>query len=197
MPRIPQVDEYIARQADFARPILTEIRERLHRAAPELDEAIKWSMPAFVWRGRPLASMAAFKAHASFGFWDRTALATGREGEAMGQFGRITRIDDLPSPEEFAALVEGACARIAARARPSQPARAPKPEPQVPEALLNALANDAAAAATFHGFPAGSRREYAEWIAEAKREETRDRRVAQAIEWLREGKKRHWKYENC
>lgn len=197
MPHDPRVDAYIARQADFARPILVELRRRIHAACPDAEEAIKWGMPAFLHAGRPLAHMAAFKAHASFGFWDREGMATGREGEAMGQYGRLTAIDDLPGETEFARLVAEAVARIDSGAKPARGSRTAKPEADVPEALADALANDDAAAAMFDDFPPGARREYCEWIAEAKREETRTRRVAQAIEWLREGKRRNWKYENC
>jgi uncharacterized protein YdeI (YjbR/CyaY-like superfamily) len=154
-------------------------------------------MPAFSWKGKPLANMAAFKAHATFGFWDRQALATGKEGEAMGQYGRIERLDDLPDAEVFDAQVRHAVARIDAGVKPARAAKAPKPEAEAPAELAEALAGDPGAAATFEGFPPGCRREYCEWVGEAKRPETRAKRAAEAVEWLREGKRRNWKYENC
>ncbi|MHA6723866.1 YdeI/OmpD-associated family protein [Sphingomonas sp. RS2018] len=196
MPTDPQVDAYIAKSAPFAQPILAWLRERVHVAVPTVAESIKWGMPAFVLNGRPFANMAAFKAHATFGFWQRAALATGREGEAMGQMGRIGSIDDLPDAAAFEALVRDAAALADAGVRPARPPRAPKPELPVPPELADALAGDAAAAATFAAFPPSCRREYSEWIGEAKRPETRARRTAEAIAWLREGKRRNWKYES-
>ncbi|HSX56840.1 MAG TPA: YdeI/OmpD-associated family protein [Sphingomonas sp.] len=193
----PRVDAYIERQADFARPILNWLRARLHAACPDVEEDIKWGMPAFSYRGRPLAGMAAFKAHASFGFWYRDQLSTGKEGEAMGQFGRIVALTGLPDDAAMEAQVLEAMALTDSGAIPKRAAQPPKPEAEVPEALAEALARDPAAAAVFDAFPPGARREYCEWIAEAKREATRDKRLADAIVWIREGKKRHWKYESC
>lgn len=197
MPADPRVDAYIAEQAEFARPILTELRARMHAVRPDFEEAIKWSMPFFLLNGRPFANMAAFKAHASFGLWKASeyGLDEGREG--MGLLGKLTDVSDLPDTVAFAALVEKAVALAPSGGKPTAPKKPPKAEVEVPEALAEALARDVAAAATFNGFPPSCRREYCEWIAEAKREETRAKRVAQTVEWLREGKRRHWKYENC
>lgn len=191
----PRIDSYIERQADFARPILVWLRARLHAACPDVEEGIKWGMPAFSYRGRPLANMAAFKAHASFGFWYRDQMATGREGEAMGQFGRIESLADLPDEAAMEAQVGEAMVLIDSGDIPKRAARPPKPEVEIPEALAEALARDPAAAAVFDAFPPGARRDYCEWIAEAKQPATRDKRLADAIAWIREGKKRHWKYE--
>lgn len=193
----PRIDDYIARQADFARPILAWLRERVHAACPQVEESIKWSMPAFGYKGRPLAHMAAFKAHAAFGFWDRVAMATGLEHEGMGQYGRIQSLADLPDAAALEALVRRALAPIDAGTVPKRAARAAKPEAEVPEALASAMAEDEAALTTWNGFPPGCRREYCEWIGEAKRTETRDKRVAQTVAQLREGKKLNWKYETC
>lgn len=197
MPRDARIDAYIASRADFARPILDWLRERVHAACPEVEESIKWRMPVFSYRGRPLANIAAFTAHASFGFWNRGEMATGKEGEAMGQFGRITSLDDLPSAAEMESRIREAMALAEGGARPRRAAKPPKPEAEVPESLAQALANDSRAAQAFAAFPPGCRREYCDWVAEAKRPETRDRRVAQTVEWVREGKRRNWKYEAC
>jgi len=197
MPNDPRIDAYIERQAEFAKPILTWLRARMHAACPQIEEEIKWSMPCFYLKGRPVANMAAFKAHASFGFWNRSAMATGKEGEAMGQHGRIESLADLPDAATIEADIRKAVALIAEGAVPKRPARAPKPEAEIPAALAEALARDEKAAATFNGFPPGQRREYCDWIADAKRDETRAKRVADAIAWLRAGKRRNWKYENC
>lgn len=197
MPFDPRVDAYIESRAEFARPILAWLRARVHAAVPEVEEGIKWSMPFFSYKGRPLANMAGFKAHASFGFWNRQALATGREGQAMGQFGRIESLADLPAEAELEARIREAATLLDTGAKPARPARAPRAEAEVPPDLAEALAQDATASATFTGFPPSCRREYCEWIADAKRPETRARRVAEAVAWMREGKKRNWKYENC
>lgn len=197
MPKDPRVDAYIDKQAHFARPILTWLRERVHAGCPEVEESIKWGMPAFLYRDRPLANMAAFKAHATFGFWDRQMMATGKEGEAMGQQGRIASLDDLPSAAEVEADVRKAAALIAEGKSSRRETRPAKPEAEVPPELIEALARDDLAAATFEHFPPSCRREYCEWIAEAKRPETKAKRLADTIAWLREGKRRNWKYENC
>lgn len=193
----PRIDAYIERQADFARPVLAWLRARIHAACPDVEEGIKWSMPAFSHNGRPLAHMAAFKAHASFGFWYRDQMATGKEGEAMGQFGRIESLADLPDAAAMEAQVREAMTLIDTGAIPKRAAKPSKPEAEVPEALVEALARDPAAAAVFDAFPPSARRDYCEWIAGAKQEATRDKRLAEAIAWIREGKKRHWKYESC
>lgn len=197
MPTDPRIDAYIERQAEFARPILAWCRERIHAACPGVEETIKWSMPSFYYQGKPLAHFAAFKAHASLGFWEREALATGKEGQGMGQYGKVTSLADLPSAPDLEARVREAMALIDSGAKTKRAERTPKPEAEVPEALAEALARDDLAAATFNGFPPGQRREYCEWIADAKRPETRDKRVADAIAWMREGKRRNWKYESC
>lgn len=199
MARDPRIDDYIARQAEFARPILTQIRETLHAACPEVEEAIKWSMPAFLYKGKPLANMAAFKAHATFGFWRGREVVgeTGAEREAMGQFGRLESLDDLPPDDVFADLVRKAAALTDSGEKPKRAKPAAKPELAPPDDLKAALAAKPRAAATFDGFPPSARRDYVEWVVEAKRPETRAKRIATAVEWLAEGKRRHWKYESC
>ena len=197
--RDPRVDAYIARAAPFAQPILERLRSDLHAALPTVEETIKWSMPFFVDEGRLLANMAAFKQHCAFGFWrGRNAADAGRAGEAMGQFGRIASLADLPSQREFKALVQAAAAQAAAQAEAPRPAakRAAAPALASPE-LESALKGDAAARRGFESLTPGRQREYIEWIVEARREATRDKRIAQALEWLAEGKSRNWKYEAC
>ncbi len=191
----PRIDAYIDQQADFAQPILIWLRERVHAGCPEVGESIKWGMPFFSHGGRPLANMAAFKAHASFGFWNRDQMTTGKEGEAMGQFGRITSLADLPDSAAMEAQIRSVIALIDAGPQPRRAIKASKPAAEVPPALAEALARDPAAATVFDAFPPSCRREYCEWIADAKRDATRDKRVAEAIEWIRDGKRRNWKYE--
>jgi len=195
----PRIDAYIARQADFARPILEHLRSAVHSACPEAEETLKWSMPHFLYKGQMLAGMAAFKAHATFGFWRAKEVLgeTGAERDAMGQFGRLASVSDLPPDDVLHALIRRAMALTDSGSRPARPKAAPKPELETPPELDSALSANAAAKATFDGFPPSCRREYVLWVAEAKRPETRDKRIAQAVEWMAEGKKRNWKYENC
>ncbi|MGL4314605.1 MAG: YdeI/OmpD-associated family protein [Sphingomonas sp.] len=189
-----RVDAYIAAAPDYAWPILTEIRARVHHGCPSVAEAIKWSRPAFLYRGQIMVGMSAFKAHAAFGFWQ----AVDYQGDERARFDRLTCLADLPSPARFADLLGQAMALIDdGKGKLPRPPRAPRPEAEVPPALAAALAADALAMATWTGFPPSCRREYAEWIAEAKRDETRARRIAETIAWLREGKRRNWKYEAC
>lgn len=197
-PREPRVDAYIAQAAPFAQPILRELRERVHAACAEAQEAIKWGMPFFIYRGKILCAMAAFKQHASFGFWQGPSIVgTERSADsgAMGQFGRLTALADLPGRRELAAMLKQAMALIetGAKQSPSKSGQ-PKPRPRPPADLAAALAGNAAARKTFDGFPPSQQREYVEWVETAKREETRRARVAQAVEWMAQGKARNWKY---
>jgi uncharacterized protein YdeI (YjbR/CyaY-like superfamily) len=195
MPRDPRIDAYIAGQQDFARPILSHIREQFHAALPEVEEGLKWSMPAFLHRGRQLANMAAFKAHATLGFWRASEIvATPAAEQAMGQFGRLTSVADLPDDDALQDMIRRAAA-LAEQGPAPRPKSAPKAELGVPEDFAAALAKQPSADATFGGFSPSCRREYLEWISEAKRPETRNKRIAQAVEWIGEGKRRNWKYE--
>lgn len=196
----PRIDAYIAKAADFARPILLRIRAEVHAACPEAAEAIKWSHPHFLYRGRILCSMAAFKQHATFGFslGSPPADGKGQREPAMGQFGRIEKIGDLPSQKIFNDGIRQAMHLIEAGAkRSSSKGAGPKPSMDVPEDLAKALRSDHEAQSTFDAFPPGYRREYVEWVLEAKRSETRERRIVQAVEWISEGKTRNWQYKNC
>jgi uncharacterized protein YdeI (YjbR/CyaY-like superfamily) len=194
----PRVDTYIERAAPFAHPVLQTLRKAVHEACPDAQETMKWSMPFFTLEGRILAHMAAFKQHCAFGFWrGRQVADQGKEDEAMGQFGRIASVADLPPRRELVRLIQrAATAPVPATAETAPPAtKKPKAPVPVPEVLSKALRTHARARASFEKFSNSQRREYIDWIAEAKREETRQRRVAQAIEWLAEGKTRNWKYE--
>lgn len=196
MNRDARIDAYIERQADFARPILEHIRAVMHRACPQAEEAIKWGMPAFLYKGKQFAGLAAFKAHATLGFWRRSETGEETKSGAMGDFGRLASIADLPDEADLTARVHQAMALIDAGAKTIRNT-APKPQLDMPDDLAAALAANPAAQAAYEGFPPGSRREYLEWVIEAKRPETRASRIAQAVEQMAEGKKRNWKYERC
>lgn len=194
-PRDPRVDAYIARARDFARPILEHLRKVIHANAPDATEAIKWGHPFFVGRG-PICHMAAFNRHVALGFWKhRLAFPKVPNGdEAMGAFGRITKVGDLPSVAVLGALVRQA---VELDATGVKAPRASKPKPAIatPPALKAALAKAPRARSHFERMSPSHRREYAEWIASAKQEATRARRVATAIEWLSEGRSQNWRYE--
>ena len=160
---------------------------------------MKWSMPTFVYAGGILAGMAAFKQHASFGFW-RHAEVVGDDSprDGMGSYGKLTSLKDLPPKTRLMADIKRAAALNAQGAKaPATRKAAPRPPPDTPRELAAALAKNRKAKATFDAFPPSCKREYVEWIVEAKRQETRDKRLAQAVEWMAEGKRRNWKYENC
>ncbi len=194
----PRIDAYIARQADFARPILDHLRAAIHAVCTEVEETLKWGMPAFLYKGQILASMAAFKEHATFGFWRGSEVLGdgGQKRDAMGQFGRLRSVADLPEPDMLGELIEKAMALTDSGVKPVRN-RIAKGDFSVPEDLENALGTNSAASAGFAAFPPSCRREYVEWVTEAKRPETRARRIKQAVEWIAEGKKRNWKYEKC
>ena len=193
----PRVDAYIAERAEFARPILHHVRAIVHRACPDVVETLKWSMPSFLYKGEILASMSAFKTHAAFGFWQGEEV-TGRSGHgAMGSFGRLASLADLPPDADIEAMVAKAMALRDDGVKRARPLKHPRPAMAPPDDLIEALDGNPAAAATFAGFPSGQQREYVDWITEAKRPETRAKRLAQAVVWMAEGKRRNWKYENC
>lgn len=200
MDQDPRIDAYIERQAEFAKPILARLREMVHEACPAAEESIKWGAPAFLYKGEILGIMAGFKRHAVFNLW-RGKQVTGQAGAeeaAMGQFGRMTSLADVPDAKSFAALVHKAMTLADAGVKvPREKKNAPKPPPEAPEDLQAALDANPAAAATFAGFSPSARRDYVDWVREAKQTATRERRIKQAVEWMAEGKKRNWKYEKC
>ncbi|MFT3668209.1 MAG: YdeI/OmpD-associated family protein [Pseudoxanthomonas sp.] len=193
----PRIDAYIAKAAEFAQPILTHARAVVHEACPQVEETVKWGMPTFQYGGRILCGMAAFKQHASFGFWQHAQVMETGERTGMGSFGKMTTVRDFPARRTLVSLIRKAMALIDAGAKPdaTRTPRATKPALRVPADLRDALAANAVAKKSFDGFSPSARRDYIEWITEAKRAETRTRRLEQAIAWLAEGKTRNWKYE--
>lgn len=202
--RLPAVDAYIAKAKPFAQPILNRLRDAIHAVVPDVEEAIKWSRPFFLYKGVILGNISAFKEHCSFGLWGTEMVQTLREGgvdskQGMGSFGRLTSAADIPPQAELESFIRKAAELISEGTRTKSIHRVAKPTPRaelaVPEALALALKSNKTAAARFAELSPSCRREYAEWIAEAKREETREKRVATALEWIAEGKSRNWKYE--
>jgi len=199
----PRIDAYIAKSADFAKPILSHIRELVHQGCPEVEETLKWSMPFFTYKGM-LCHMAAFKSHCSLGFW-KSKLVMGNENsssndekDGMGQFGRIGSLKDLPTDKKMLAYVKEA-KRLNDEGiqKPSKPKPKGPRDLAIPAELSAALKKNKKASAAFEGFSYSHKKEYVDWITEAKRDETKSQRLATTIAWLAEGKSRHWKYANC
>ena len=192
----PRVDEYIKNAKPFAQPILRHIRKLMHKGCPDLTETIKWGMPAFDYHG-PMASMAAFKEHAVFGFM-KEDLIPGmkqyiKEKEAMGSWGRITSLDGIPPDDEIIEFV-----KVAAKLNEDgvkSPKRAPKPVVvnMAPD-FMKAIRENKKALETYENFSPSNKRDYADWINDAKTEKTRSERMKTAIQWMAEGRPRMWKY---
>ncbi|MBS0196384.1 MAG: YdeI/OmpD-associated family protein [Planctomycetes bacterium] len=202
----PRVDKYIARSAPFARPVLEHLRALVHSACPEVEETIKWSSPSFMYKGM-LCGMAAFKAHCAFGFWKHELVvpeprtksaAAAHEKSGMGSFGKITSVEDLPSPKAITLLIKKAMklndegVKKPVAPRPTKPRRL-----VIPKWFAAALKANPESLATFEAFSYSHRKEYLEWLTEAKTQETRTRRLETTIQWLSEGKARNWKYAKC
>ena len=202
--RIPAVDMYIAKAGEFAQPVLGYLRDVMHEGAPGVTEAMKWSMPFFVYKGVILGNMAGFKAHCSFGLWGPEVVKELRakgdaQGGSMGSFGKITSVEELPPRKKLVGYVKLATKAIdeGARTRAWSRPKVAKAEAEVPDALAAVLKKNKVAAKKFEAMTPGYRREYCDWIADAKREETREKRAAEAVGWIAEGKSRNWKYETC
>lgn len=187
----PRIDAYIAKTAPFAKPILAHLRKLVHTGCPEVIEDIKWGAPHFLYGGM-FCGMAAFKSHCAFGFWNR-ALKIGGSRDAMGQFGRITSLSDLPPDKVFIGYVRQAKA-LADTGKKVGPIRREKKPMRVPKDLLAALKKKPKALAHFGKFSLSAKREYSEWLIEAKTDSTRAKRLATSIQWIGDGKSRMWKY---
>ena len=205
----PRVDVYINKAKPFAQPIMEHLRELVHKGCPNVEETIKWSRPFFEYRGAILGNMSAFKEHCSFGFWGEEIGAILREAGVvqeggMGSLGRITSVKDLPTDKQLLGFIRQATGFIdrgeytsPIAARKNKVVKAPKVAVETPAEFIAALKKDKKATAAFAAFSPSCKREYVEWIADAKRPETRGKRIATAIEWIAEGKQRNWKYQNC
>jgi hypothetical protein len=199
--RDPRIDAYIEKSADFAKPILTQLRESVHEHCPDVEETMKWSFPHFMYQGM-LCSMASFKQHCAFGFWKGSLVvdAHGRTlAQAMGQFGRIGKLSDLPSKSALRGFIRKAMAlnQRGVSARERKLKAGPRKPLRTPSYFVTALRTNKAALGAFTAFPPSKKREYIEWITGAKTDATRSKRLAISVEWLSQGKSRNWKYEKC
>jgi uncharacterized protein YdeI (YjbR/CyaY-like superfamily) len=192
----PRIDAYIAKAQPFARPILERIRKAVHTACPGVTETVKWSMPAFEYKG-PLVGMAAFKAHCALAFWKPSLMKSvpkDRGTDAMGQFGRFESLDDVPSEAQLVKMIKEAAALNDAGVKVKREPKAPKKPLKAPAYMLAAIKKNKKAHATFEGFSPSAQREYIEWVTEAKTDATRGKRLDTAVQWMSEGKIRNWKY---
>jgi uncharacterized protein YdeI (YjbR/CyaY-like superfamily) len=200
MPSVdPRVDAYIEKSADFAKPILTHIRKLVHKACPGIQETMKWSMPHFDHKGT-VCHMASFKQHCAFGFWKQSLMeqdAFPAEKTAMGSFGRVTSLSDLPADKVIISLIQQAVELNEKGIKVKKKPAARNKDVTVPADLEKALSKNKTAKATFDNFSPSHKREYVQWIEEAKTEATRNKRLATTVEWLSEGKSKNWKYEKC
>lgn len=202
MNRDLRVDQYILKAEEFAVPVLETLRTMVHSTCPGVEETLKWGFPHFIYKGKTLCYMASFKKHCAFGFWlsskmvDTRGLLQQEQRDAMGNFGKIARMQELPPLEVLAEYVIQAATLIEAGVTLSKKTNQPKPEMALPVELNLALQASDKARMHFNKMSVSHRNEYAAWIAEAKQEATRQRRAETAIEWLESGKSRNWKYEN-
>jgi hypothetical protein len=197
MPTIdPNVDAYIEKSAEFAKPILKHLRAVVHEACPECVEEMKWSFPHFTYKGM-MASMASFKQHCAFGFWKAALVMEddARRRDAMGHLGRITSLADLPPKATLIKWVKKAKALNDTGVKQARAPKAPKPPARMPPAFAAALKKNAKAAAVFAAFSSSRKRDYIEWITEARSDSTRAVRLKTAVGWIAQGKSRNWKYE--
>jgi uncharacterized protein YdeI (YjbR/CyaY-like superfamily) len=196
----PRVDAYIAKAQPFAKPILNRFRKAVHAGCPDVTETMKWSFPHFDYKGM-LCSMAAFKAHCAFGFWKGSLLESApkkkkdKSRDAMGQFGRITSLDEMPGGPSLVTMVKEAAALNDAGVKVVRAPKAPTQPVKAPAYMLAAIRKNKKARAAYEAFSPSHQREYVEWITEAKTDATRDRRLETAVQWMAGGKRRNWKYE--
>lgn len=193
----PRIDAYIAKAADFAKPILTHIRAVVHSASPQVEETMKWSAPHFDYKGEMMCGMAAFKEHCAFGFWKGSLIfGNKRPGDgSAGHLGRITMVADLPSNAVLTGYIKKAMQLNDEGTKVARPKAPPKKALPAPPDLARALTKTAGAGKAFDTMSPSARREYIEWLTEAKTEATRLKRLTTAVEWIAEGKTRNWKYQ--
>jgi len=196
-----RIDDYILKSAEFAKPILNHLRSVIHKACPDVKETMKWGFPHFEYASSILCSMAAFKKHSAFTFWrgallpDTDKILAVEEKTSMGHFGPIKSLDDLPTEEIITKYIKEAMALTEKGVKVPKKEKASVPgEIKIPPYFIDALQQNNTALTHFEKLSASHKKEYLEWITEAKTEATRTKRIATTIEWLQEGKSRNWKY---
>ncbi len=196
------IDTYIDKSAAFAKPILNHIRQLVHKACPNVEEKIKWSFPHFDYKNEMMCSMASFKEHCALNFWkaalmkDPILLENARSEVSMGHFGRITSLKDLPADIKIIAFIEEAMELNDKGIKlPTRPKTIERKELVVPDYFDLAINKNKKAKATWDNYAYSHKKEYVDWITDAKSEAIRNKRMETAIEWIAEGKTRNWKYK--
>ncbi len=195
----PRIDSYISKSAAFAQPILKHLRGLVHKACPGVEETIKWSFPHFDYKGS-MCSMASFKNHCAFGFWkgaimnDSDGVIHEQGNSGMGSLGKIASLKDLPKDKTLIAYIKEAVQLNEEGVKLPPRKKTEQKDLLVPAGLAAALGKNKKAQSVFEAFSPSHKREYIEWITEAKTEATREKRIESAIEMMTEGKTRNWKY---
>lgn len=200
-----RIDAYIDQSEAFAKPILNHLRELIHKVCPDVQEVVKWSFPHFDYKDGPMCHMASFKKHCAFGFWkaalmkDEKLMATAKSEEAMGHLGKITSLKDLPSDKVLTGYIKEAMKlneagiKLPSKSKPAGEAK--KEALKTPDYLVQSFKKHQEAKKVFEAFSYSNKKDYIEWLEEAKTEATRNKRLETALEWMAEGKTRHWKYK--
>lgn len=198
-----RIDDYIAKSADFAKPILKHFRELVHKTCPDVEETMKWSFPHFDYKGSMMCSMASFKQHMAINFWKAPIMKGGEKlvamaktEEAMGHLGKIASLKDLPKDTVLAKYIKEAM-RLndeGVKFSYASKASATKTELKIPDYFLKAVSKNKKALKTFEGFSNSNKKEYVNWVVDAKTEATRESRLKTSVEWMSEGKIKNWKY---
>jgi len=192
----PRIDAYIAKAPDFAKPILAYLRRCVHAAVPDVQEQLKWRSPSFEYKGM-LCGMAAFRQHCAFGFWKHKILVErgviDENDRAMGQYGKIASVADLPGEKKLVAIIKAAATLNDEGTKLPRPVKA-KPPLKAPSYFIAAVKRNKKALTTYEGFSPSQKREYVEWVTEAKTNATRDQRLATSVDWMSQGRIRNWKY---
>ena len=114
----------------------------------------------------------------------------------MGHFGKITSLQDLPSDAIIKSYIKEAMALNDADVKlPKSKKVIAETKLIIPEYFQKRLNKNKIAKATFEKMPPSHKKEYLQWIPEAKTETTREKRISTTLEWLEEGKSRNWRYE--
>lgn len=196
-----KVDDYIAKRPDFAKPILNHLRELFHKAHPAFEEKIKWGVPSFDHKGI-VANMAAFKEHCALVFWKASLMKDphkifAKEGKSgMGHLGKIKSLKDLPSDKILIQYIKEAV-NLNENGIKLPSKKENKKDLEIPsyfKSALKSLPDGKKAWEIFENFSYSNKKEYIDWLNDAKTESTRKKRLETAVKWISEGKIRNWKY---
>lgn len=197
------IDKYITNAADFAKPILAHWRRLIHERCPEVIEVLKWGIPHFEYKNENIFVIASYKNHCSFSFLKESLmtdprLKANKELKPIQKFlGKVTKQENLPPDEEFIAMLDEAVQlnEKGIKIQREKPANEKPKVFETPDYLLAALIAKPKAKEVFDSKSNSFRKEYIIWITDAKTDETRQKRISEALEWIAEGKGRFWKHQ--